>query len=135
MPDTRYDNVTLGPLLLPARVMNWSHSMYGSSARIDSHRAVFCPNSVVRDRPFNLKGGGYGFLFRSDFFYRTKQELEYLFFLSRKGQFFFPVFNIRLYYKNSSDYGIGTSRYWKFRYCIIIIIWLNLKTFLIFFYM
>jgi hypothetical protein len=52
-PDTRYDNVTLSPLLLPARVTNRSHSTYGSSARSDSHRAVFCPNSVVRDRPFN----------------------------------------------------------------------------------
>jgi hypothetical protein len=43
----RYDNVTLSPLLLPARVTNRSHSTYGSSARSDSHRAVFCPNSVV----------------------------------------------------------------------------------------
>ena len=67
--------------------------MYGSSARIDSHRAVFCPNSVVKDRPFNLKGG-YGFLFRSDFFYRTTQKLEYLYFLSRKGQFFFQYLTL-----------------------------------------
>ena len=43
----RYDNVTLSPLLLPARVTNRSHSTYGSSARSDSHRAVFCPHSVV----------------------------------------------------------------------------------------
>ena len=87
----RYDNVTLSPLLLPARVTNRSHSTYGSGARSDSHRAVFCPNSVVRDRSFNLKGGGggYGFLFRSDFFYRTTQELEYLFFCRAKGEFFF----------------------------------------------
>jgi hypothetical protein len=42
----RYDNVTLSPLLLPARVTNRSHSTYGSSARSDSHRVVFCPNSV-----------------------------------------------------------------------------------------
>jgi hypothetical protein len=38
----------------------------------------------LRDRPFNMKGGGYGFLFRSEFFFRTTQELEYLLFLSRK---------------------------------------------------
>ena len=44
---TRYDNVILSPLLLPARVTNRSHSTYGSSARSDSHRVVFCPNSVV----------------------------------------------------------------------------------------
>ena len=58
----------------------------------------------LRDRPFNLKGG-YGFLFRSKFFFRTTQELEYLFFLSRKARNFFPEFNIRLYDKISeSDY-------------------------------
>ena len=58
-----------------------------------------------RDRPFNLKWGGYGFLFRSEFFFLTKQELEYLFFLSRKARIFFSEINIRLYDKNSeSDY-------------------------------
>ena len=61
----------------------------------------------VRDRPFNLKGGGwcYGFLFRSEFFFRTTRELEYLFFFLRKVRNFFPEFHIRLYDKNSeSDY-------------------------------
>jgi hypothetical protein len=49
--------------------------------------------------------GGYGFLFRSEKKFQTTQELEYLFFLSRKARIFFPVFNIRLYDKNSeSDY-------------------------------
>jgi hypothetical protein len=37
-------------------------------------------------------------LFRSEFFFRTTQELEYLFILSREAQIFFPEFNIRLYY-------------------------------------
>jgi hypothetical protein len=42
------------------------------------------------------------FCFVQNFFFRTTQELEYLFFLSR---IFFPTFNIRLYDKNSeSDY-------------------------------
>ena len=59
----------------------------------------------LRDRPFNLKGGDYGFLFRSEFFFRTTQELEYLFLLLRKARNFVPQFNIRLYDKNSeSDY-------------------------------
>ena len=31
---------------------------------------------LLRDRPFNLQGG-YGFLFRSEFFFRTTRELEY----------------------------------------------------------
>ena len=34
----------------------------------------------VRDRPFNLQVGGYGFLFRSEIFFRTTRELEYFFF-------------------------------------------------------
>jgi hypothetical protein len=54
---------------------------------------------TIRDRPFNLKGEGYGFLVRSKFFFRTTQELEYLFFLSHKARNFFPEFNIRLYDK------------------------------------
>ena len=67
---------------------------------------------VIKDRPFNLKGeGGYGFLFRSDFFFRTTQELEYLFFLSRKGRIFPPEFNIRLYDKNSdSDFFFSSTK-------------------------
>ena len=36
-------------------------------------------STYLRDRPFNLQGG-YGFLFRSEFFFRTTRELEYLYF-------------------------------------------------------
>ena len=39
----------------------------------------FNPHSF-RDRPFNLQGGGYGFFFRSGFFFRTTRELEHLIF-------------------------------------------------------
>ena len=42
-------------------------------------------------------------MFRSEFFFRTTQELEYLFFLLRKAGIFFPEFNIRLYDKNSES--------------------------------
>ena len=42
---------------------------------------------------------------RSEFFFRTIQELEYYFFLSREAGIFFPQSNIRLNDKNSeSDY-------------------------------
>jgi Ni,Fe-hydrogenase I cytochrome b subunit len=44
-----------------------------------------------------------GFLFRSEMLFRTTQELEYLFFLSRKARIFFSEFNIRLYDKNSES--------------------------------
>jgi hypothetical protein len=50
-----------------------------------------------------LAWGGYGLLFRSEFFFRTTRELEYLFFLSHKAQIFFPESNIRLYDKNSES--------------------------------
>ena len=53
--------------------------------------------------------GGYGFLFRSEIFFRTTQELEYLFFLSRKARNFFPEFNIMLYDKNSESYYFFSS--------------------------
>ena len=61
---------------------------------------------LLRDRPFNLQGGGeYVFFFRSEFFSRTTRELEYYVFLSRKTRIFFPEVNIRLYDENSeSDY-------------------------------
>jgi hypothetical protein len=59
--------------------------------------------STIRDRPFNL-WGGYGFLFRSEFFFLwTTRELEYLFLLLCKARIFFPEFNIRLYDKNSES--------------------------------
>ena len=59
---------------------------------------------VLRDRPFNLKGGGYGFLFRSEIFFRTTVRI-FFFFLSRKARNVFPEYNRRLYDKNSeSDY-------------------------------
>jgi hypothetical protein len=48
---------------------------------------------------------GYDFLFRSEFFFRSSREIEYLFFLSRKARNFLPEFNIKLCDKNSeSDY-------------------------------
>ena len=60
----------------------------------------------LKDRPFNLKGGGgrgYVFLFRSKICVRTTQELEYHFFVGRSTNFF-PEFNIRLYDKNSESH-------------------------------
>ena len=53
---------------------------------------LFC--STLRDRPFNLQGGGgYEVFFRSEIFFRPTRKLEY-FFLSRKARIFFPEFNI-----------------------------------------
>jgi hypothetical protein len=49
-------------------------------------------------------GGGYGFLFCSEMFFRTTQEFDLFCFVVQSANFF-PEFNIRLYDKNSeSDY-------------------------------
>jgi hypothetical protein len=45
------------------------------------------------------RGGGYGYLFRSEFFFRTTHELEYFFFVAQSTKFF-SKFNIRLYDKH-----------------------------------
>jgi hypothetical protein len=66
--------------------------MYSSSPKSEVH---------LRDRPFNLKGGGLWFFVTFRIFFRTTQELDYLFFLSRKVRIFFPDSNIRIYDKNS----------------------------------
>ena len=64
---------------------------------------VIFTTKTLRDRPFNLNGGGYGFLFRSEFFFRTTQELEY-FFLSlgymtiTVNQIFFSSTKIRIFF-------------------------------------
>ena len=42
------------------------------------------------------RGGGYGFLFRSEKNFRTTQEFEYYFFCRAKCEYFFPDHNIRL---------------------------------------
>jgi hypothetical protein len=46
---------------------------------------------VIKDRPFNLKGeGGYGFLFRSDFFFSDNTRVRiYIFFGRAKREIFF----------------------------------------------
>ena len=50
-----------------------------------------------------------GFLFRSEIFFQTTQELEYLFILQRKARIFFPEFNISLYDKYSDFFFSSTK--------------------------
>ena len=74
---------------------------YLINTRVRSTKDFLSPNSSINmistfwEGTYHLTWrGGYGFLFRSEFFFRTTQELEY---------FFFPEFNIRLYDKNSES--------------------------------
>ena len=60
----------------------------------------------IRDRPFNLKGGGLWFFvsFRNFFSDNTRVRI-FIFSVAQSANFFFPDFHIRLYDKNSeSDY-------------------------------
>ena len=47
----------------------------------------FC--MYTRDRPINLQGGGYGFLFRSNFFFSDNTRVRIFFFCRAKREFFF----------------------------------------------
>jgi hypothetical protein len=48
---------------------------------------------LIRDRPFNLKGG-YGFLFRSEIFFRTSRVRILIFFVAQSGNFFFQTLTL-----------------------------------------
>jgi hypothetical protein len=61
----------------------------------------------IRDRPFNLNPmkGELWFFVSFRIFFSDNTRVRILIFLSRKAQFFFQEFNIRLYDKNfESDY-------------------------------
>ena len=76
------------------------YDVYKFSLRISHCLLNFLSNSFYYGLPKSILGTDHltwgGGLFRSEIFFRTTRELEYL---------FFPEFNIRLYDKNSeSDY-------------------------------
>ena len=58
---------------------------------------------MVRDRPFNLKGGGLWCFVLFRIFFSDNTRVRILFFLLCKARNFFPEFNISLYDKNSES--------------------------------
>jgi hypothetical protein len=69
-------------------------------------RGKILPHKYIRDRPFNLQGGGElrFFVLFSNFFSDNTRVKIFVYF-SREARIFFPEFNIRLYDKHSeSDY-------------------------------
>ena len=64
-----------------------------------TNTVIFMTLGDLRGRPFNLKGG-YGLLFRSEFFFRTTQKLEYFLFGRAKREIFFQ--NLTLGYITKS---------------------------------
>ena len=82
--------------MIRARVTRLYPSMCFLVVMYGQYRHELSYSLLVRDRPFNLQGGGYGFLFRSEILFRTTRELEY---------YFFPGFNNSLYdTKTESDF-------------------------------
>ena len=69
-------------------IVNMYYSIISCISYSDSKSDIFSSEVGVRDRPFNLKWG-YGFLFRSESFFRTTRELEYLFCCRAKPELFF----------------------------------------------
>jgi hypothetical protein len=63
-------------ILVGGKKKNWIRNFIMSKICFNSSWVFLTVK--IRDRPFNLEGG-YGFLFRSEFFFRTTQELEYFF--------------------------------------------------------
>ena len=77
--------------------------IFAIQLRLFLHHLTSCL-TLFRDRPFNLQGG-YGFLFRSEFFFRTTRNIYFICRAKRDSPPPPPEFNIRLYDKNSeSDY-------------------------------
>ena len=58
---------------------------------------------VIRDRPFNLKGGLWYFVSFRIFFSDNTRVRILIFFVAQSAKFF-PQFNIRLYDKNSESF-------------------------------
>jgi hypothetical protein len=81
----------------------WSlHRLSVATNVIFSGRSIY-KSICIRDRPFNLKRGVMVFCFVQNLF--SDNTRVRIFFCRAKREFFFPVFNIRLYHKNSeSDY-------------------------------
>ena len=104
---------------------HYGWSPYFQSAIPDDRRPLWWDRiSVIRDRPFNLQGGGMVFCFVHNFFFEQHKSSNFL--LLFKARNFFPEFNIRLYDKNSeSDYSfflhqnqnILLNKHWKSEYC------------------
>ena len=67
-----------------SKKLNYSIFRYDSDVIPTNPTLLFF--TTLRDRPFNLKGGGYGFLLRSEFFFRTTRELEYFFFFLHQNR-------------------------------------------------
>ena len=59
--------------------------------------------AVIRDRPFNLKGGELWFFVSFRIYFSDNTRVRIFFFLLRLARNLFPEFSIRLYDKNSES--------------------------------
>ena len=78
----KQSRVTIHPTKTKAVILNKTKKMSRNDLSWSlGDNLIFPSNETthfgLRDRPFNLQRGGYGFLFRSKFFFPTTRELEY----------------------------------------------------------
>ena len=81
---------------------------------------------MLRDRPFNLQkgGGGYGFQFRSEFFFPTIQELEYfflvanLFFQNSTLGYMTKTLNQIIFFSLHQNQNIFFQQHWESEYLL-----------------
>jgi hypothetical protein len=66
------------------------------------YRVHLTMSRIIRDRPFNLQGWGYGFFFRLEFFFRTTRELKKN--CRVKREIFFQDVSLGYMTKTESDY-------------------------------
>ena len=76
----------LTPVISPIKIEQYPASLLFPQKvlRVNCNRNTY----TLRDRPYNLKGGGgYGFLFRSEIFFRTTR-VRIFFFVAQSANFF-----------------------------------------------
>ena len=88
----KQSRVTIHPTKTKAVILNKTKNMSRNDLSWSLGDNLIYPSNEtihfgLRNRPFNLQRGGYGFLFRSKFFFWTPRELEYYFFCHSKHDF------------------------------------------------
>ena len=76
---------------------------------------ILCNRAVVRDEPFDIWGGGLGFLVRPEYFFTINLKPQYFFPSKCEPNFFFilRISNIKLYWlvgRIHCDYGTYKPR-------------------------
>jgi hypothetical protein len=94
----KQSRVTIHPTKTKAVILNKTKNMSRNDLSWSLGDNLIYPTNEtthlgLRDRPFNLQGGGYGFLFRSELFFSDNTRVRILLFFVAQSANFFPEFN------------------------------------------